>query len=199
MRFEPRSAPRSIPRGGGRPEGAHRNTASAPLPRALPLLALLGAWLPQPVEAAPSPSTRLRGTGGNTGVGLSLGDPTGLSIKHFFAPPHALQFHLAWLPLHRAWGGVEVAYLWHPFTLARAAEFDLVAYFGIEIGILFATHAVGFEACPPLGFGFHFKPAPIDLTIEGAWSPIWIYGGVDWVSGPWLDAGDVSAKVRYYF
>lgn len=168
-------------------------------------LACAGAYFggASEAEAAPSPSKTIGGgggsRGGNTGIGLSLGDPMGLSIKHFMSNNHAIQFHLAWLPLHHWGGAVEFAYLWHPFAFTRTPDFDLVFYVGIEIGILFGVNYVGLEAYPPVGFGFHFKKAPIDLMLEGMWSPVWIYGGRGWGPDIQLAAGDVSVKFRYYF
>ena len=67
-------------------------------------------------EAAPTPGNKIRGRGGNFGLGVSLGDPMGLSLKYFLAANHALQGDLGWAPLHHGNGRLGMDYLWHPAT-----------------------------------------------------------------------------------
>lgn len=152
-------------------------------------------------SAAPSPGTRLASRGGNTGVGLSLGDPMGLSIKHFFHPSHALQFHLAWLPLHLGDGGVLVDYLWTPGVFVSNSTLDFMPYIGIGVGVGFDDNQAGLIVKPPLGLAFHWKDVPLDTVLEGTWSPYMIYGPCsrDRDACFVAAAGDISIKVRYYF
>ncbi len=151
-------------------------------------------------QAAPSPGNRISGRGGNTGIGLSLGDPMGLSIKHFFHPSHALQFHLAWLPLHLSDGGVGVDYLWTPGVFVSNSTMDFMPYLGLGVAIGFDSNQAGLIVKPPLGLAFHWKEVPLDTVLEGTWSPYMIYGpcaGSDACFVPGV--GDISVKVRYYF
>ncbi len=151
-------------------------------------------------QAAPSPGNRIASRGGNTGVGLSLGDPMGLSVKHFFHPAHALQFHVAWLPLHYGDGGVGVDYLWTPGVFVSNSTFDFMPYFGLGVAIGFDNNQAGLIVKPPVGLAFHWKEVPIDTVLEGTWSPYMIYGPCGGRSACFSAAhGDISIKARYYF
>ena len=151
-------------------------------------------------QAAPSPGNRIASRGGNTGVGLSIGDPMGLSIKHFFHPAHALQFHLAWLPLHLGDGGVGVDYLWTPGVFVSNSTLDFMPYFGLGVAIGFDSNQAGLIVKAPLGLAIHWKEVPIDTVLEGAWSPYVIYGPCAGRNACFVGAaGDISVKVRYYF
>ena len=169
--------------------------------------------LPQDSQAAPTVHNSLpTRKGGNTGLGVSVGAPMGLSLKHFFADRHALQFHLAWMPMHvvhpdfnGGGGGILFDYLFHPGAFYRSQELDVVPYFGLGVGlgIDISTNKngkkghAGFIVKPPVGVAIHFLKIPIDVALEGTWAPYIVYGP----SRPAynLRTGEVSAKVRYYF
>ncbi len=170
-------------------------------------------------EAAPSPGKKLSsGGGGNFGVGLSLGDPMGLSVKGFLSPNHALQGDLGWAPLHHGDGRLGIDYLWHPGVLASGPVAEFLPYVGLGVGMMFWANrcyyrddyydydergrrrsrgrcgdggAAMFIRAPILGLGVHWKKAPLDTMFEGSWSPYLIY--------PDLAHGDFSFKIRYYF
>ncbi len=151
-------------------------------------------------SAAPSPGTKISGRGGNTGVGLSIGDPMGLSIKHFFHPAHAIQFHVAWLPLHLGDGGVLFDYLWTPGVFVSNSDFDFMPYIGLGVGLGFDNNQAGLIVKPPIGLAFHWKSVPLDTVLEGTWSPYVIYGPCGGRDACFVArAGDISLKVRYYF
>jgi hypothetical protein len=179
---------------------AKTTTASVFLSAALGLAAYLGDA--SDAQAAPSPGHRISGRGGNTGVGLSLGDPMGLSVKHFFHPAHALQFHLAWLPLHNADGGVGVDYLWTPGVFVSNRTLDFMPYLGLGVALGFDDDQAGLIIKPPLlGLAVHWKEVPFDTVLEGGWSPYIIYGPCSRDRAACMDlaAGDISIKARYYF
>ncbi len=169
-------------------------------------------------EAAPSPGKKIKGRGGNFGVGLSLGDPMGLSVKGFLAPNHALQGDLGWAPLHHGDGRLGIDYLWHPGVFASGPVAEFLPYVGLGLGMMFWANrcyyradyyderyrgrsgyygrcgdggAAMFLRAPILGLGVHWKKAPLDTMFEGSWSPYLIY--------PDLAHGDFSFKIRYYF
>lgn len=161
--------------------------------------------------AAPTPGKQIRGRGGNFGVGLSLGDPLGLSIKYFMAPNHAIQGDIGWAPFHHGNGRLGIDYNWHPGTFVSNSTMDFVPYLGLGVGMAFwgghyyhghghrgryRDHYRGggvamFLRAPILGIGFHWKTVPLDTMLEGSWSPYLIY--------PDLPHGDFSFKIRYYF
>src|SRR5690606_38357331 len=84
-------------------------------------------------EAAPTPGNKIRGRGGNFGIGLSLGDPMGASMKYFMAANHAIQGDIGWAPLHHGHGRLGFDYLWHPGTFVSNSTIDLVPYLGLGI------------------------------------------------------------------
>ncbi len=187
------------------------------------VLVMLGSLaLPASAAAAPSPGKRIASRGGNFGLGLTLGDPMGVSSKLFLAPNHALQFELGWAPMHHGDGRFGGDYLWHPGILAGGPVAELVPYLGFGIGIMFwgdgrcgrryyddedgryrrghgyqhgrcgePGGAAMFLRAPILGLAVHWKKAPVDVALEGSWSP--------YIVVPDLAHGDVSFKVRYYF
>ena len=172
--------------------------------------------VPTRALAAPSPSQKLRGKGGNFGLGLTLGDPMGASAKWFLAPQHALQFDLGWAPLHHGSGTLSASYLWHPATWASSSVVDLIGYLGLGIGLGLwndrywhaghgepdgGHHHTWFGLMlrvPVLGLTLHWKKVPLDTALEGAWSPFLVEAYAHGAR-PSLPHGDVSFKVRYYF
>lgn len=172
-----------------------------------------------PASAAPSPSKQIKGKGGTLGLGLTLGSPSGLSLKKFFSAPHALQANLGWGPLHHGSGKIDLSYLWHPATIASNSVLDLVPYLGVGVG--FAIWGTGrrygycnnngnncfdgnrgtagsiFFRLPALGLAVHWQKAPLDTVLEGAWTP-----GIDmWNNNARFGVhhGDIFLGVRYYF
>lgn len=181
-------------------------TTAAAVTMAIPSLAM----------AAPTPSKQIKGKGGNFGLGFSLGDPMGASIKYFMAANHAIQADLGWAPLHHGNGRLGADYLWHPATFVSNSTMDFLPYLGVGVGMMFWAarycgayyyhggryrydnyHRCGsggvamFIRAPVLGLGFHWKGAPLDTMLEGSWSP--------YIVLPDLAHGDVSFKLRYYF
>ncbi|MBL4683172.1 MAG: hypothetical protein JKY37_01170 [Nannocystaceae bacterium] len=169
-----------------------------------------------PAAAAPTPKGKIKGKGGNLGVGFSLGDPMGASLKYFMHPNHAIQADFGWAPLHHGNGRIGADYLWHPGTFASNSTFDFLPYIGVGVGMMFWARrycgryyyhgrgyrydgnrecgnggAAMFIRAPVLGLGFHWKGAPLDTMLEGSWSPYLVL--------PDLAHGDVSFKFRYYF
>jgi hypothetical protein len=181
-------------------------------------VALGGLTLPNPAQAAPTPSQTIRGKGGNFGLGGSLGDPTGLSMKLFLHPNHALQWSVGWAPWHFGGGRLHMDYLWHPGAFTTNSVMSLVGYVGIGLGMLFWAYRHGywcgsgnprwdydrycsrygdggvamFLRVPALGLAFHWQKVPLDTVIEAAWSPI---------VAPWFGPqhADFLVAARYYF
>ncbi|MCA9708369.1 MAG: hypothetical protein KDK70_21145 [Myxococcales bacterium] len=169
-----------------------------------------GVLMSAEAEAAPTPNEKIRGKGGNVGLGLSMGDPLGPSFKWFIVPRHALQSDLGWAPLHHGHGRFGVDYLFHPGSFGNNSVVDFVPYFGVGLGVMFwggyyygnRRHgryyyrydrggAGMFMRAPIVGFALHWKNVPIDTVTEFSWAPYIVY--------PDLAHADFSIKVRYYF
>jgi hypothetical protein len=153
----------------------------------------------------------------NTGIGVTLGDPMGISLKHFFTLRHSIQAEFAWLPLHHGSGGACLDYLWHSKVLASSGEVDALGYIGggLGFGIWGQTTIAGYDGphyggsatddkvhfalmarLPVLGLTFHWVDVPLDTALEGAWSPFVLE-----VKDPRFGPAHVSVslKLRYYF
>ena len=140
------------------------------------------------------------------GIGASVGDPMGLSLKYFITPAHAISGHVAWGPLHNGDGLVELDYHWHSPVVASNDSVDAHIYVGGGIGVGFWANGDGpltisdrssnagaalLIKAPALGLAYHWRKVPVDTAIELAWSP--------YVVMPSLKHLDASVKVRYYF
>jgi hypothetical protein len=171
-------------------------------------------------HAGPTPP-KLPGGDRKFGLGGGIGDPFGPSMKLFLHPAHALQFDLGWAPLHFGHGVTHVNYLFHFPSFVSNEVMDFGMYLGGGLGVGFWGRAgwcddrgrrddysrarcgyyrrydrygrggAAMLIRVPVGVFFHFQQAPVDVGVEGGWSPY----VVRWY--PWL--GDFSVKCRYYF
>ena len=183
--------------------------------------AFVGMVAVTPVHAAPTSEERAslpeNTPDRNTGLGITLGDPMGISLKHFFTERHAIQAEFAWLPLHHGGGGAGLDYLWHSKVLASSGQVDALGYIGGGIGFgLWGRETIaGYDGphfggdasqdkvhfglmarLPVLGLAFHWIDVPLDTALEGAWSPFVLE-----VKDPRFGPAHVSVslKLRYYF
>jgi hypothetical protein len=141
------------------------------------------------------------------GIGVSLGDPLGLSLKYFLRPQHALSFHAAWGVLHHGDGLATIDYHWHTPVIGDSAVVDTRVYIGLGVGVAFwakpgpsklqahdqtsPSGAALMLRVPAAGIAYHWTGAPVDTAIELAWSP--------YVVRPDLRHLDASIKIRYFF
>ena len=126
----------------------------------------------------------------NFGLGIILGEPTGISLKKWFGGTTAIDCAVAW-----AFGGensfhLHADYLIHKINLFNVESGTLPLYYGI--GIRFkAEQKTRLGIRIPVGLCYIFEEAPIDIFLE---------------LGPILDiAPDMrfgftgSIGARYYF
>jgi len=159
-------------------------------------------WQGNWAKAAPTPKPLVPSTGGRAGVGASVVDPFGFTLKFFLNPNNALQGDFGWAPLHHGHGRVGADYLWHPGTLAVNSTAALVGYLGIGSALAFWGPRGDFHGrgqiragllfrLPILGLAVHWSDIPLDTCFEGSWSPY--LAPVD------VRHGDFSIKARWYF
>jgi hypothetical protein len=139
---------------------------------------------------------------GAFGLGLILGEPTGIAAKLYLTDDTAFD---------AAIGGAVVGsgiqahfdYLWHPWILTNETAFVMPAYVGIGARVL--DHDRGdadddFHAGARVvgGILFDFREIPLDVFIEVAFIAEWQSSGDDDHGGfgPALNAGIGG---RYYF
>ncbi len=160
-------------------------------------------------KRAPKPVSELEFGRNHTGIGLgaSLGDPMGASLKWFVRVQHALSFHLAWGLLHHGDGMISVDYHWHTRPIGYSEIVDAHFYIGGGLGLAFwarpgpsgiQLHDRPTRAgaglmlrAPALGLAYHWREVPLDTALELAWSP--------YIVLPDLLHLDASIKVRYFF
>jgi hypothetical protein len=136
---------------------------------------------------------------GALGVGLILGEPTGICAKLYLKDDQALQFALGGAFIG---GGIQAHadYVFHPYILQTRPSFVLPFYVGPGVRLIRYDNgrndhfmALGLRAVA--GLVFDFKNVPIDAFIEGA--AVFEYG---FKSSEGLGITfNFGGGVRYYF
>ena len=138
---------------------------------------------------------------GTFGLGLILGEPTGLTAKLYLKDDQAIQ---AAVGSAFVGGGIQVHadYVVHPWILEDRDSFTLPVYVGPGLrGIVYdkgrggdSYFALGVRGV--VGVLFDFKNAPLDAFVEVAGVGEYGFSSADGGFGVTLNAG---AGVRYYF
>ncbi len=114
------------------------------------------------------------------GVGLELGEPTGITGKLFVSRNQAIDFGIGDL-YHNYYVGGEglhlyLDYLWHPVVLTKAEAFELPLYIGVggrfwnfdyscdRNGICSSADLFGIRV--PVGISFDFNNVPLDIFLQ---------------------------------
>ena len=146
------------------------------------------------------------------GLGLELGEPTGLNGKVFVSEAGALDFGVGYIYDTYYYGdGVHLYadYLWHPVSLVSAPAFELPFYVGVGLrywdfhycfmGLCnYGGSSVGIRV--PLGIAFDFNNVPLDIFVQVV--PVF-----DFVNGDYYNryrdrthlGADLSVGIRYWF
>ena len=148
------------------------------------------------------------------GLGLELGEPTGLNGKVFVSPSVALDFGAGYMYRHWYFHQAEgfhtyLDVLFHPVVLAHASGFELPFYIGVG-GRFWSFHWCEGNVCGypgqafgiriPVGIDFDFNNVPLDLFLQ-------LVPVVDFVYGDYYDRYpdrghfglDFSVGLRYWF
>jgi hypothetical protein len=175
------------------------------------------------LAAAPAADARPRPAGGGSlksfsanktfGLGLELGQPTGLTGKYFLSDSNALDFGVGYI--YHSYGYADdgfhlyADYLWHPASLVSAAAFELPFFIGVG-GRLWRFDYCDARVCTyygdafgvriPLGIDFDFNNVPLDIALN-------VVPTIDFISGDYYDRYhdrahfgiDVSFAIRYWF
>jgi hypothetical protein len=184
------------------------------------LSVLLAVALTHDADARPRPAG---GGGGGLakftanktfGLGLELGEPTGLNGKWFFSDNVALDFGVGWIYGWRYGDGFHTYadILWHPFSFVNADAFELPFYVGGGLRYwdfrycdyrgfcdYYGGSALGIRV--PVGISFDFNDIPLDIFIQ-------IVPTLDFIYGDYYDrfgrrraefGVDLSVGIRYWF
>ena len=105
--------------------------------------------------------------GEGIGVGVIVGEPTGLSGKMWMSNNTAIDLGLAWSFSGENDFHVHGDYLWHNFSLIKVEKGKLPIYFGVGARARFGTDTqIGVRF--PVGLAYLFDQAPIDIFLEFA-------------------------------
>jgi hypothetical protein len=139
---------------------------------------------------------------GAFGIGLIIGEPTGISARLYLSDTTAVQAALGSAFIG---GGLQIHadYVWHPWILEQREGFALVAYAGPGARLIYydqGRDGSGFVAIGARGVGgivFDFTEVPLDVFVEVA-------GVVEMRLGEGEDRGvglgiNAGAGARYYF
>jgi hypothetical protein len=146
------------------------------------------------------------------GLGIELGEPSGLNGKYFVSDSGALDFGIGWIYSHYYYGdGIHLYgdYLWHPTSLVSSSAFELPFYVGVGLrywqfdfcdrGLCnYRGSAVGVRV--PVGISFDFNNVPLDIFLQ-------LVPVLDFVNGDYYDRYndrahfgiDLSVGLRYWF
>ena len=99
------------------------------------------------------------------GLGLIVGEPTGISFKYWTGSTTAFDAALAWSFVDEGAFHIHGDYIFHNFTLITIPEGKLPFYYGIGARIKTANDTkLGVRV--PLGLAYLFNSAPIDIFLE---------------------------------
>jgi hypothetical protein len=111
--------------------------------------------------------------GGNFGLGISLGEPTGISMKLWSSEKSAIDVGLAWSLGSNYTFHIHADYLLHSFNMFKVEKNRMALYYGIGGRIKIrdddnpATSdddRIGVRM--PVGINYIFDNAPIDIFLE---------------------------------
>ncbi|HEX9654223.1 MAG TPA: hypothetical protein VGA99_10980 [bacterium] len=107
------------------------------------------------------------------GIGIILGEPTGISLKNWLSPSSALDFAVAWSFERYNSFTIHADYLKHNFRLIRVEKGTLPFYYGIGGRIKLKDEdapanddEARLGARVPAGLAYHFENVTLDVFIE---------------------------------
>ncbi len=135
---------------------------------------------------------------GSVGLGLTLGDPTGITAKYWFDDKSAVDVAAAW-SLDGDSFNLHADYLLHSFDKMKGEDLDWAYHYGIGARVRFPDNnnhhhnndntTLGVRV--PLGLDFYPSKSPLELFVEIA--PV-----IDLVPESNFDL-EFGVGARYYF
>jgi hypothetical protein len=100
------------------------------------------------------------------GLGIIVGEPTGVSGKLWLGGNNALDMATAWSFKGSGSMLLQADYIWHTFNLIRVSSGKLPLYFGIGGRVIFGSKDTYFGARIPVGLNYIFSGTPLDIFVE---------------------------------
>ncbi len=101
----------------------------------------------------------------NFGLGIILGEPTGISAKLWTSGVNAFDFGAAWSFRGEGHLLLQADYVWHMFHLISVSSGRLPFYIGIGGRVILSDDPL-VGARVPVGLDYFFADAPVDIFIE---------------------------------
>ncbi len=101
----------------------------------------------------------------NIGLGIILGEPTGISFKIWNRQTVAFDAGAAWSIVDEKHFQVHGDLLFHNFGLFRVETGRMALYYGIGARVWFATDTI-VSLRVPVGLSYEFEKTPIELFLE---------------------------------
>lgn len=106
---------------------------------------------------------------GKLGVGLMIGEPTGISLKYWQSQQNAIDGGIAWSLGHYDAVHLHADYLWHNYSVFDdVEEGQLPLYYGIGGRMVFAENDAVLGLRVPVGINYLFEESPVGLFLEVA-------------------------------
>lgn len=128
---------------------------------------------------------------GNFGLGVVVGDPTGISGKLWTSKTTALDGAAAWSLGRHARFQFQLDYVYHNFSAIKVQEGRFPIYYGFGARIKSEEHETGLGVRVPVGLDYIFAKAPVDIFLE-------IAPAVTLVPDTTADF-DIGLGVRFFF
>jgi len=98
------------------------------------------------------------------GLGIIVGEPTGISAKSWISSSDAVDAGVAW-SISNGWFHIHADYLRHAFNLIDVEKGSLPLYYGIGARVGFGNDVqIGVRV--PVGLNYLFDGTPLDVFIE---------------------------------
>jgi hypothetical protein len=111
------------------------------------------------------------GGAGPFGIGIIIGEPTGIDAKYYLSRENAIEAAAAWSLESDNTFQIQVDYLFHKYDLIKVEQGELPLYFGFGGRLAIRENEddlIGIRF--PVGLDYNFAGAPIDIF--GAIVPI---------------------------
>ncbi|MGD8426229.1 MAG: hypothetical protein PVH63_01300 [Balneolaceae bacterium] len=105
----------------------------------------------------------------NLGIGIMVGEPTGLTLKSWTSSQNALDVGLAWSLGRYDAINLQADYLWHNYNVFNEVDSGtLPFYYGIGGRVILAENDAVIGARVPVGINYLFEDSPVGLFLEVA-------------------------------
>jgi hypothetical protein len=99
------------------------------------------------------------------GIGVILGEPTGLSAKYWISPYCAIDGALAWSLDKKSRVQIHSDYLWHNYRIISVIKGKLPIYYGLGARLVFESNNI-FGVRGVVGMDYIFDGTPLDIFLE---------------------------------